>query len=573
MTTAGEVETRWIDPEPAPPGVVERLAATLRLPRDVCHLIAARGHDTPERARSFLRPSFSDLHSPELLPDARRATERIRAAITASETILVHGDYDADGLCATALLCRGLDALGARTEPFVPHRLRDGYDLGRAGLERAETVGAGLIVTADCGISAAEAVEAASRAGRDVVVTDHHRPPERLPAALALVHPGRADGAYPFADLAGVGVAYKLLAAVWESSDRDASELYELLDLVALGTVADVVPLREENRVLVRAGLRALARTRKPGLRALMRRAGLEGEVEAGQVAWVLGPRLNAVGRIGEPEAAVRLLTTEDPSEAAVLAERLERRNRERKDEENRVRVAVEAEVERRYEPERDRSLVLWGEGWHPGVVGIVASRLVDRLHRPVALVGLDGDRGRGSARSIPGFHLHRALEECSERLERFGGHEAAAGFEIRRDRLEAFARCLEGVARRELAPERLHPELRVDLIVPLARAGPELHDLLRHLEPFGAGNPRPVLASRGVRVEAVRTVGVEGRHLRARLTDGEARIEAIGFGMGARAPGVQAVGRWDAAYCLVEDRWRGRRRMQARLEDLRPAA
>lgn len=563
---------RWIEPAPVPVATVERLAGELGLPREVCRLLIARGHDAPDAARRFLRPSFDDLHTVDLLPDARRAADRLLRAVAEGETVLVHGDYDADGLCSAALLESGLRRIGARTHAFVPHRLRDGYDFGEAGLDRADEVDARLIVTADCGVSAVEAVAAARAAGRDVVVTDHHRLPDRLPEALALVHPGRDDGAYPFPELAGVGVAFKLLVAVWEAADRDPSELNEFLDLVAVGTVADVVPLRGENRVLVRAGLRALERTRNVGLRALMERAGVGGEVRAGQVAWAVGPRLNAVGRIGEPELALRLLTTDDREEAGRLAERLERHNRERRREEETVREAALRVAERRFDEERDRSVVLWDEGWHPGVVGIVASRLVERFHRPVALIALDGDRGRGSARGIPGFHLHHALSECSDRLVRFGGHERAAGFEVRREELEAFAREFEAVARRELPADRLVPEVRIDLEIPLARADRELHALLDHLAPFGAGNPRPLLASRGVRMDRVRRVGGGGEHLKARLRDGEGELEAIGFRMGGLAPSLRNGGEWDAAFHLVEDLWRGRRRLQARLRDLRPA-
>lgn len=563
---------RWREPEPVPAEAVDRLEASLALPGEIARVLIGRGYREPEEVRRFLRPSFDHLHPVERLAGAAAATERIVEAIDASETILVHGDYDADGICAAALLARGLSTLGARTETFVPHRIRDGYDLGSAGLERAAEVGAGLIVTADCGVGAREAVEAARRAGRDVVVTDHHRPPERLPDAVAVVHPARADASYPFPELAGVGVAFKLLAALWAALDRDADRLHELLDLVALGTIADVVPLRDENRVLVRAGLRALERSRKAGVRALAERAGLSGRIGAGQVGWVLGPRLNAAGRIGDPEAAVRLLTTDDEAEAASLADELERCNERRRDEGRAVREAAEAEAAKRFDPRRDRSLVVWGEGWHPGVIGIVAGRLAERLHRPVAVIGLEGDRGRGSARSVPGFHLHRALQECAPILERFGGHEGAAGFEIRRDEVARFAVRLEEVARRELPREALRPELRLDLTVPLSRAGPELHGLLRHMAPFGAGNPRPVLASRGVRVTSVSRVGEGGEHLKARLEDEGGGIGAIGFGMGDRASSLSSGGRWDVAYHLVEDRWRGERRMQARLRDLRPA-
>ena len=574
MEATAALEPRWIEPDAPPAAEVDRLAGTLGLPPEVCGLLIARGHRSPEAVRRFLRPSFDQLHPVEDLPDARRAARRLLAAVAEGETVLVHGDYDADGLCAAAVLARGLTRLGARIETFVPHRIRDGYDLGPAGLARADEVDAGLIVTADCGVSAAEAVEEARRAGRDVVVTDHHSPPERLPEAAAIVHPGRRDGAYPFPDLAGVGVAFKLLTAAWSEAGRDRSELNELLDLVALGTVADVVPLRDENRVLVRGGLRALERSRKPGVRALKERAGLaeSDPVGAGQVAWRLGPRLNAAGRIGEPEDAVRLLTTEDAATAARLADELERCNERRREEGRAVREAAEAEAAQRFDPDRDRSLVVWGDGWHPGVLGIVAGRLVEQFHRPVAVIGLEGERGRGSARSVPAFHLHRALEECAGTLERFGGHAGAAGFEIRREEVARFAARFEDVARRELDEDRLRPELRVDLEIPLSRADRELHDLLRHMAPFGAGNPRPVLASPGVRLSGVSRVGDDGAHLRARLAGGGAELQAIGFGMGERAERLTPESRWDVAYQLVEDRWKGRSRLQARLRGLRPA-
>ncbi len=565
---------RWIEPAPVPRGAVDELRRTLGLPPEVCELLVRRGHEDPDEARRFLRPSFDQLHDPLALPDAGAAVDRMAAAAAAGATVLVHGDYDVDGLSAAALLARTLDELGADARAFVPHRTRDGYDFGEAGLERAREVGAELVVTADCGVSAVEAVERALAAGMDVVITDHHRPPERLPDATAVVNPRRADAGYPFRDLSGVGVAWKLLRALWGRVGRDPAELNRHLDLVALGTVGDVVPLVDENRVLVRGGLRVLAKTRKPGLRALMEEAGVEGEPDAEAIAYRLAPRLNAVGRIGEAGAGLRLLTTRDPEEAGRLARRLEQRNRERREEDRRVETEAERALDERFDPETDRSVVLWGEGWHPGVLGIVASRIAERLHRPAVVVGLEGERGRGSGRSPGGFHLHRALEACAPLLERYGGHRAAAGLEIRRENLEAFAGRLEALAREELGPEDLAPELRLDLALQPGRADAETCRALGHLAPFGRGNERPLLLARGVAIRGPSRVGGDGNHLKAELADPEGgRLGAIGFGLGHRAGEVSGGGAWDVAYELVEDRWRGRRRLQARLRDLRPAA
>jgi single-stranded-DNA-specific exonuclease len=414
-------------------------------------------------------------------------------------------------------------------------------------------------------------VATAREGGIDVVVTDHHRPPPRLPDALAVVDPAREDATYPFRGLSGSGVAFKLLQALWGALGRPPSSLNRHLDLVAVGTVADVVPLTGENRILVRAGLRALERSAKPGLRALLARGGLEGELTSGHVGWVLGPRLNSAGRVGEADDALRLLLTDDRGEAERLSETLERHNRDRRTEDRRVQDEAEGRLEDVFDPARDRGVVLWGEDWHPGVVGIAASRIVDRVHRPAVLVTFHGEPGRGSARSVPGFHLHEALSECSDLLERFGGHRMAAGLEIRRENLDAFARRFGEVAGRELSEADLEPELRLDLDLPLGRADRELHRLLRHLAPFGAGNPRPVLRSRGVGLRDADAVGSEGRHLKGVLVGDGGELSAIGFGLGERVGEVRGRGRWDVAYELVEDTYRGRSRLQARIRDLRP--
>ena len=567
------VRPRWVLPPPVPGDTVAALAGALGLPELVCELLVRRGHADPDAARAFLRPSLEALHAPGRLLDLERAADRVEAALEESETILVHGDYDADGLTAAALLTRGLAELGGRVEPFVPHRLRDGYDLGEAGLARAEAVGAGLILTADCGVSAADAVAAAAAAGRDVVVTDHHRPPPRLPEAVAVVNPAREGSEYPFHGLSGVGVAFKLLSELASRAGLPAEAMNRHLDLVAIGTVADLVPLAGENRTLVRAGLGALARTGKPGIRALAEGAGVDlRSVRASDIGFRLGPRLNAAGRVGAASEGLRLLLTDDEREAGRLAETLERRNRDRRTEDRKVLSEAEERLAERFDPDRDHSAVLWGEGWHPGVIGVAASRIVERIHRPVVLVSVQGESGRGSGRSIPGFHLHRALASCADLLERFGGHAMAAGLEIRREDLPELAERLEREAAAALEPGDLVPELRLDLSLPLGRADRDLHRWFEHFAPFGTGNRRPVLHASEVHLERASTVGSDGDHLKGVLVGaGGARLEAIGFGMGHRLPEVGGDRALEAAYELTLDRYRGRERLQARLRDVRP--
>lgn len=571
---AGAPGYRWTWPEPIPAGESRALAAALGLARDVCELLIRRGYRDPEAAKAFLRPDPAALHAPELLPDMGAAVSRVEGAIRRGEGVLVHGDYDADGLCAAALLTRGFRDLGGRVEAFVPHRTRDGYDLGQAGLLRAREVGATLIVTADCGVSAVDAVASARAAGVDVVVTDHHRPPARLPDAVAVVDPSRGDAAYPFRGLAGVGVAFKLLAALFRRAGFPEGRLNQHLDLVALGTVADQAPLVDENRILVRMGLRALERTRKEGLRALLGGAGLRAGdgLTAHHLGYVVGPRLNAAGRVDSPADALAILLQDDPRQARELARRLDLHNRRRRVTDREVLEEAVAQLREVFVPERDRVVVLARDGWHPGVLGLAASRIAERVHRPTVLLSFEGELGRGSARSIEGFHLFRALEACAPLLERYGGHRMAAGLDIRRGRLEDFVSRLAGYAERTLSPEDLVRRLSLDLVVPLEAVTPELHDRLSRLAPFGSGNPTPVLAVEGVSFRSVARVGEDGRHLRATLSSEEGSVRAIGFGMGGRAEGLEEGFRGDVAFHLVEDRWRGRLRLSARLLDFRPA-
>lgn len=571
---------RWVPRGPVLDGAVAALHESLRLPEPVCRLLVTRGIVQEASARSFLRPRLDQLLDPFGLAGMEAAVSRLDEALRRGETILVHGDYDVDGICTAVLYTRVLRELGGRVEPFVPHRLTDGYDLGPAGVAKAREVGATLILTGDCGILAHDAVAAARAVGMDVVVTDHHTPGESLPAAAAVVNPNRRDCGYPNKGLAGVGVAFKVCQALFAARGEDVDRLLYHLDLVALATVADLAPLVGENRALVRYGLRVLAQTQNAGLRALIRRAGLSayagagGTLTAGQVGHVLAPRINAVGRMGEASLAVRLLLTESEVEADRIAQALEEENRRRQAVDRQTLAEAMELLERGFDPDRDRAVVLAGQGWHPGVIGIVASRVVERIHRPTVLIALDpaGGPSRGSARSIKGFHLYEALHHCGEYLERYGGHKAAAGLDIRPDRVEAFRTAFNDYARMVLAPEDLVEEIAVDLELSLREANEEFYRVLRHFGPFGVGNPTPVLVARSVGLSDVRVVG-DG-HLKAELVQDGARLSSIGFRMAERLKGVVHDGRpVDVAFQLQESHWNGRTELQARLVDLRPAS
>jgi single-stranded-DNA-specific exonuclease len=552
---------------------VRSLEAALGLPRVLCAILVGRGLADPDAAKGFLRPLLSTLHPPDSLTGLGAAVARIQDAIRRGETVFVHGDYDVDGMAGTALLTRWLRALGARAEPFIPSRLTDGYDLGSKGLREARRAGASLLITVDCGILAHEAVAEAAASGIHVIVTDHHTPGPDLPDAVAVLNPNRPDCPYPNKGLAGAGVVFKLCQGLAQAFGVPEEDLHPFLDLVALATVADLVPLTGENRALVRFGLKALARTENPGLRALLEVAGLDGgAVTTGKVGFVLAPRLNAVGRLGDPNMALRLLLTQDPDEGLVLAREAEARNRERKATDQATLEEALSQLSGSFDPGEDYGVVLSGEGWHPGVVGIVASRVVERIHRPAVLVAFNGDLGKGSARSIPGFHLLDAIRGAGAHLERFGGHRQAAGMEIRKQNLPAFREAFNREALKVLEGEDLRPALKVDLEVGLAEMTTEVFGFLQYVGPHGIGNPRPLFLTRGAELAGPPRV-VGANHLKLRLRQGGAEMDAIGFGLADRVdPRALGAGPVDVVFQLQENEFRGVRSLQANLKDLRPS-
>jgi single-stranded-DNA-specific exonuclease len=566
------IPARWALTAQADPDATRALAAELRIPEPLAAILVQRGLGAPELAKAFLRPDLERLSDPLIWADMRVAVNLLSRAVRDRRTILVHGDYDVDGQCGAALLTRVLREAGATVHAFVPHRLRDGYDFGPAGLAEAQRVGAGVIVTCDCGITAVDAVAAARAAGMEVIVTDHHLPGDVLPPASAVLDPRRPDCPSEDKDLCGTGVAFKLAQALVRTLGLSENLPLHFLDYVALATVADVVPLTGENRILVRHGLKMLAESRWVGLRALVETAGLAGKpVRAGHVGFILAPRLNAAGRIGDANDGLRLLLTEDPKEAAALARELETLNARRQAIDQQILDEAIELADKTLETD-DRALVLAADAWHPGVIGIVASRLVERYGRPTFLIAWDkeGDVGRGSGRSIAGFDLHAALHRVGAHLEKYGGHTMAAGLTIRRERFEEFRVAFLAVARDLLGPDDLAPSQRVDLELPLGLVSSELERLIRHLEPCGPGNPAPVFGVRRARAVGARRVGTN--HLRFTLDDGSGALPAIGFRWADLVPDSWLGNPLDVAFRLERDEWQGRATLQARVAALAPS-
>ncbi|MFL5912726.1 MAG: single-stranded-DNA-specific exonuclease RecJ [Gaiellaceae bacterium] len=539
---------------PCPHEVQAGLASALGVSELTAGVLVRRGYDDPADARAFLAGELPP-HDPFLLGDMAVACERIRAAIADGRRICVHGDYDVDGISATALAVHLLRELGADVDWHLPSRFDEGYGVRTETLARLADEGCGLVLTVDCGITAVEEVAEARARGLEVIVTDHHRPGETLPDC-PIVATRPSD--YPFPELCGTGVVYKLGQALF-GVDSDIPKRH--LDLVALATIADVVPLLDENRSLAIAGLRALARTQKPGLQALMKVAGVDpAAADAGAVGFRLGPRINAAGRLGHPRAALHLLLTDDAEEARLLADTLEELNHERQAVEGRILREAIAQVEQWPDSDkRRRAYVVAGEDWHEGVIGIVASRLVERFNRPVVLIaGGEGD-WKGSGRSIASFDLHGGLGACSDLLERWGGHRAAAGLSIKPENIPAFAERFAAHAAGLLEDEDLQPTTRVDGIVPRGtRLTLDLCAELAQLAPFGLGNPEVMLLAPGCELGDLATVG-DGKHLRFRVRrEGSDAGSAIAFGIGSRLDVYRQPIRWDVAFRLAENRWNG---------------
>lgn len=554
--------------------IARHLEGQLGVSPILARLLAQRNIRDVEAAERFLQPSLAHLPEPELLLGMDKAVARLLRALRDKEKIVIYGDYDVDGTTATALLTEFFQDLGAEVDYYIPHRLREGYSLNAGALKKIREQGAKVVITVDNGISAVAEAEVARDLGLDLIVTDHHEIPPRLPEAFAILNPKQAGDAFPGKELAGVGVAFYLLIALRKAlreagmlGDREPN-LRRALDLVAVGTVADMAPLKGVNRILVREGLKVLSRTARPGLKALKEVAGVDGEVSADQVGFRLGPRINAVGRLDDAAFGVKLLLSRSEAEALELARRLDRANIERQDLEDEIAREACARVEAERLFERRRSLVLFHEDWHPGVVGIVASRLVEKYYLPSIVLSRDKDGLKGSARSIRNLNLVETLRDCSEHLSKFGGHYYAAGLSLARERLEAFSDAFDAAVRSRLKDEDFQPSLKLDADSRLAAIDAALLEEIRRLEPFGLGNPEPVLRLSGLRVRESRIVGE--KHLRLRVGEGKAAFGAIGFRLAEKLPALDS--EVDVACIPGWNEWNGSKNIQLRLVDLRPS-
>jgi len=564
--------------------LLERAAG---IPAVVAQLLIARGITDPQDAKNFLEPRLASLRDPETLPGCAAAAERIMAAIAAGEPIVVYGDYDVDGMASAALLSSCLKMLGAQVSCYVPHRLDEGYGLHCEALETLAQGGAKLIVTVDCGITCAEQAARATQLGIDLIITDHHSPSDTLPKVVAIVHPGLPGSTYPFAGLCGAGVAFKLAWAVCQRaseskkvSERMRNFLMQALGLVALATVADCVPLLDENRVLVTHGLVSLKQRPTPGMAALLKVTGLAEKQQLGSedVAFMLAPRLNAAGRLGQATLGVELLTTDSTERAQALAEYLHELNGSRDSLERSIYLSANKQANEQFDPDGDAALVLAERGWHAGVIGIVAARLAEKFHRPVVLIALDeldARPGIGSVRSAGGFDVHAALKACTEHLVSHGGHAAAAGLKINAAQLDDFREAFCAFAAGRITSPMRIAEQRIDAEAPFSALTLAAVQQLERLAPFGYSNPRPVLSATSVTVsEPPRTMGGGDRHLSLRLEQYGAAFRAVAFGGGDwLAALTELTEPISVAFRPVINHFRGRHTVELQLCDWHAAA
>ncbi|WP_273483852.1 single-stranded-DNA-specific exonuclease RecJ [Desulforamulus ruminis] len=562
--------TKWRVKSPNP-ALQEILSTELNVSPILAQLLINRGIYTLDQARFFLGSELDTLFSPWLMKDMDKAVQRILAAKNRKESILVYGDYDVDGITGTTVLVLALRKIGCTVDYFIPHRLEEGYGLNQEALERAAAQGVSLVITVDCGISGYQEVARAKDLHLDVVVTDHHEPPLLLPEAVAVVDPKQADCGYPFKELAGVGVALKLVQGLYQQAGIGPKEWEEYLDLVCLGTVADIVPLQGENRIIVKHGLPRMVGNNRPGLQALIKISGIKAEtLGTRELGFGLAPRLNAAGRMGDAALGVELLLAGDVHEAEKMAEALNKGNQERQQVEAKVLAQALEMVEADPELAQDKVLVLASANWHPGVIGIVASRLADRFYRPVFMISLEDGKGKGSARSIPGFNLYQAMVSCQDFLEQFGGHAMAAGFSIDEDKIADFRSRMNQAAQEALTEERLTPNLDLDALVNLAQLSMDTVQELDQLSPFGHCNPGPVLGCCEARVVQCREVGKNGGHLKMRVREDQVVLDGIGFNLASYSEMLATHDQVDMAFVPSINVWNGRSSVQLEVKEFK---
>ncbi|MBE0433380.1 single-stranded-DNA-specific exonuclease RecJ [candidate division WOR-3 bacterium] len=538
-----------------------------QIPQPIVQILQNRGYETPRSIEKFFAPSLSDLHDPFLLNDMEKAVVRIVKAIDAKERILVHGDYDTDGITGTALLVRNLEKFGVAVQYYIPHRLEEGYGLSMAGIRKAIADHCTMIITVDCGSSALDEIAHAGEHNIDVIVCDHHLPGEVLPPALAVVNPKLPGSTYPFQDLAGVGVAFKLLAALYQRMDKPLEELHEDLDLVALGSVVDIVPLVGENRILAKYGMRRISMSQKKGIQALLKETGLPRTLTSYHLGFIIGPRINACGRMHDAQSALELFLTNDLARAAEIARSLSLDNEKRKTIQDETYRAARSVIDS-LDLAPHRIIVLAQEGWHEGVLGIVASRIVSEYYRPAIVLSIKQDVAKGSARSIPGFDITNAIGQCRDMLVKYGGHGQAAGLELRHENLERFRHCINEHAR-NLEDSIFEKRSYYDIQLGIDEITPEVVHFLKYFEPTGIANPQPVFRGEDLEVVGVPRV-VGANHLMIALRQHDRVLPAIAFDRAGEILNIE-IGktRVNCLYSIADDSYTGKRKTMLRIHEM----
>ncbi|MBS7277294.1 MAG: single-stranded-DNA-specific exonuclease RecJ [Bacteroidales bacterium] len=568
-------ERKWILKDPADPEKVGRLSAELGIDRVLAELLVKRGVETFEQARSFFRPSLDDLHDPFLMKDMDKAVKRLRTAITTEEGILVYGDYDVDGTTAVALVYSFLRRYSTNVDFYIPDRYEDGYGLSYRGIDWAKEHGFSLIITLDCGIKANEKVDYAASLGLDVIICDHHLPESTIPAAVAVLDPKREDDNYPFDDLSGCGVGFKLVQAYSREYDIPFETLIPLLDLLVVSISADLVSMTGENRVLAHFGLRQLNENPRKGLQAIATLSKLEpGHLSIDDIVFKIGPRINAAGRMESGRLAVELLTSSDEHSAAVVGEKINDNNNERKSIDREITQEALEMVQSGAALSSSAATIVYNPNWNKGVVGIVASRLVEAFYKPTIVLTKSNDFITGSARSVAGFDLYEAIDSCADLMENFGGHVYAAGLTLREENLPEFVRRIEEFISTRITQEMLTPFTEIDARLEFSQITPKFFRLLKQFQPFGPGNTNPVFQTENVYDGGKgRKVGADGVHMKLDLIDEKQpfhQIPAIAFNMSEYFDYIKAGNPFDICYSIVENYYRGNSTLQLRIKDIR---
>ncbi len=551
--------------------VVERIIAELGVSRVFAKLLVGRGINNPKEARQFLECNLGDLHDPNLLKGMKRAIRRIKRAIDAYEKILIFGDFDVDGVTSTTVLYKVIKVLGGDVSYYFPDRLTEGYGLNESAIDKARSKEINLMITVDCGITSNTQVDYANENGIDIIVIDHHEQIGEVPNAVSVIDPKQEGCEYPYKKLAAVGVVFKVVQALVKEFNSDF-DIFSLLDFVCLGTVADIVPLDGENRIIVKNGLKELSNTKNVGLRALIKVSELEGEeINSGHISFKLGPRINSSGRLGSADKVMRLFDTESLQEAEDIAEELNSQNTKRRELQQEIFDEVVDKIEREVDLDKDNCIVLSGEGWHRGIIGIVASKIVEQYHRPTILIALDDDGwGYGSGRSIPKFHLLGAMNFSKKWMQNYGGHSQAAGLKIKEENIKGLRMDINNYSKEKLSKKDLIPRLKIDAKLNLNQIDFGLIEDVHQLFPYGFGNPRPVFYSEKLSLGEEPRV-LKEKHLKLNLRDGEGSVGAIGFGMAFFSEGlVENNGNISAAYFPEINEWNGNISIQLGLKDIR---